>query len=473
MILRTSRRRFVRGAAAAAVAGPFLRLLERPTFAATPPRRLIVVVTPVAPIRSSYAADTQDKILEALKPFQSKLIVMRGIDNRAGSLLPLRDHATDFPSLLTGRHPLLRDKSVGMNGQSIENYIGARVQAQFGTARGAYYLGVRPRLAEQQGSLPLFSSGTGRTIAPKDDPIQAFNELFSNIPTGPIAGPSTPSKSDQEKKLILDSLTGELNAIKCQLGGDERVKFDAHLDALASLHKTLNAGPGAGLIPAVCSGRVSPPARDWASVAEFQNAIRTQMDNAAMAMACDVTRVIGMQLDRNGSDIAFPATLVPGIPQTSHHGIAHAGGNDAQMALIDQFYARQVAYLVGKLDTIEIPDGGGKLLDHTAVVWLHEQGRGNNHSRFDHAAVIAGGLGGYFLTNKKHHFKTGITPETNQNMVTNQVQEGEPLPRLLMNLAEGMGVPLAADNPFGDIDMPPAERAFFAKGPIEALRTAG
>ncbi len=81
------------------------------------------------------------------------------------------------------------------------------------------------------------------------------------------------------------------------------------------------------------------------------------------------------------------------------------------------------------------------VLDHTAVLWAHEQQNGETHYRNDMPYVLAGGCGGYFKTGQQLNLG------------------GKAHNDLLLSLAEAMGAPTPT---FGD--------AALCTGPIAALR---
>lgn len=67
-----------------------------------------------------------------------------------------------------------------------------------------------------------------------------------------------------------------------------------------------------------------------------------------------------------------------------------------QLALIDDFYARKFAYLVGRLN--EFSEGEGTLLDQTAAVWFQEVSDGAARNANNLPIVQVGSCGGYFKT---------------------------------------------------------------------------
>ena len=82
----------------------------------------------------------------------------------------------------------------------------------------------------------------------------------------------------------------------------------------------------------------------------------------------------------------------------SHHELSHDPDSKIEsqekLTKINKWYCEQVAYLVRKLAETPEPGGDGTLLDHTAVVWTNELGKGNSHTLNDIPFVIVGnGLG--------------------------------------------------------------------------------
>ena len=128
----------------------------------------------------------------------------------------------------------------------------------------------------------------------------------------------------------------------------------------------------------------------------------------SMALACDLTRVVTLVTQN------IPAEEFGAAPGTDvHQDIAHAStpesGSDyrvsAENAMTDynRVYAEHFAYLLDQLAAV--PENGGTLLDHTAVVWLTELGTGGGeHALHRVANVIAGGGNGYFRTGRYVHY---------------------------------------------------------------------
>jgi hypothetical protein len=78
-----------------------------------------------------------------------------------------------------------------------------------------------------------------------------------------------------------------------------------------------------------------------------------------------------------------------------HHGLSHEpdGNKDAweKLVKINTWFCEQLAALARKLDAIPEPGGSGTMLDHTAIIWTNELGKGNSHSHDDVPFVVVGG----------------------------------------------------------------------------------
>jgi hypothetical protein len=464
MIIRTTRRTFVRGAASAVITLPFLRMLERPARAAAP-KRLVVVVTPVATIRNNFWA-SGGQLGPILQPFaddpkvKPKVSMLR-IDNMAGDRQPKVDHRNDFASILTGFHPLGDTSTIAA--PSMEYYIGSKLNAP--TTYPVLHVRTHARRDD------VFASGRSRPISGRNVPADLFKDIFQGIGSGSMPAPTampdpTLERLRQNRQSMLSFLKDDLMAVRCQLGAEEKNKFDSHLEAIASLEKSLEStGAGAGTT-AGCVKPATGPASTFNERTEFPALVQAQINNVVAALACDRTRVVGFMMGEAGSDGVHHRPWVPSLSgDWGHHDVAHGsallgGGSitgaarETYLTEIDKWYAKQVYALVSKLNAI--PDEGGKtLLDNTILFWIHEQAEGGNHQRLDHLTLLAGSGGGYLKTGQAFDLR------------------GQPHQRLLMSFAEAMGVPFNPMLPYGDASLTPAngaERGDWARGPLAEIR---
>jgi hypothetical protein len=355
---------------------------------------------------------------------KAKLLVMRGINHESALKAPMPpNHEPDNSSMLIARQ--CAGGGPGQTGgisidQEIANAIGTQTRfasLQLGALVGSY-CGI------------ISSRGKGGGIQPDVSPYKAFARIFKDV----TADPTELVRIRAERKSIMDALTAEIADLRCAVPGAERPKMDAHLDSIRELERSLDsAANGAKCAPPMQGAPV-----DLAN-ANFPQILKLQMDVAVAALACDLTRVVTVQAANGATGNSFPWLNIG----AGHHSIAHNEAGPAATCTewtvqIETWYAQQFAYLAGKLDAID--DGGGTLLDHSAVLWGHEQSNGGTHLRKDMPWVLAGSARGAFHVGRA--LDVG----------------GKPHNGLMISLANAMGVPLTA---FGDPD--------FSNGPLADL----
>ena len=431
--MRTHRRSFVRGLGAAAVALPFMRLLERGAKAqAMFPKRIVFFATPNGTVMDSYwpSSCAFGPILEPLAMYKDKMVVMRGLDMKSAYKTPVpKDHLPDFSNLLTGIQPAGQDYGqMSMSGLSLDQAIANAIGDQ--TRERVLNLGV----ATYESSYPLLAKGPGAMFLPESSPYKAYGRLFQDV----TSMPSDIDRLRAERRSVLDLVGQEVTALRCALGSDDRPRLDQHLETVRELERGLAFTAGAE-----CNAPMLGAELDVKANANFPVVGQKQMDVIVAALACDLTRVATLQWSNGASQTHH--TWV-GVDFT-HHGVSHgsegvtADENTRRgwLVKIETWYATQFKYLLDKLSAI--PEGDGTMLDNTVCVWIHEQSNGGSHQRTDMPFVLAGSCGGFFGTGRCLDLK------------------GRPHNDLLVSLAHAMDVQL---DKFGDQNF---------TGPIEELRS--
>jgi hypothetical protein len=121
---------------------------------------------------------------------------------------------------------------------------------------------------------------------------------------------------------------------------------------------------------------------------------------AVLAAVCNANPVIFLKYPASyafrGLGLDMDAETVSGrLDNAGSSGPCVDGAID-RILLIDDFYARKFAVLVGMLDGIE--EGDGKVLDNTAAIWFQENSDGAAQNTNNIPIVQAGSCGGYFKT---------------------------------------------------------------------------
>jgi Protein of unknown function (DUF1552) len=160
---------------------------------------------------------------------------------------------------------------------------------------------------------------------------------------------------------------------------------------------------------------------------EFQRVGELQMDIAALALSCRMTRVASLMWSHPVSPTHIPASgATLGNHDASHYGAPDSATAQAFVSLKRWFMDRFV-YLIQKLESSPDPDGGS-LLDHTVVLLCSELGDSNLHDHRNVPFVLAGRASGQLATGRLLDYSGSAAGGDNQ-----------PHSRLLVSIANLMG----------------------------------
>ncbi len=392
--LHSSRRSFLAGLGAACVTAPLLPILNASAQEARFPKRLILFYTPHGTIWDAWVptGTTTDfklgPILMPLAKHQKKLVVLSGLNMQdVGVGAP---HAKGLPLLWTGSKLIedmtftREDGSGGMyygwnSGPSVDQVIAQSL----GNATPYPSLELGLRSGASKPSNRMIYRDAQRPLEPQIDPWAAFTRLFAMVDEAQIA----------ERLSAVDLLRAELARIKPRIASAERLKIEAHVDAINHLEKRLQTRATA------CAGPTLPASVNAQNDANTEAVIDSQMQIIASALACDLTRIASFQYTIGDNDNGTYPWL--GISD-GHHTLSHEPESNldakAKLTQIYTWYASKFARLLDLLDAI--PEGDGTLLDNTMVVWGSELGTGVTHSFAPTPFVVAGGASGAFKTGR-------------------------------------------------------------------------
>lgn len=306
-------------------------------------------------------------------------------------------------------------------GETIDQVIGKRLEAE---RRAGIKRSVVWGLAGGANGGEGFCAGPGRSIAPELDPSKAWAELFMNFmpPATDEAAKKRAAAQLARERSVLDFVSSDCKQLKDVLGAEGVRLLDDHCATLRSMELNL-ASVVAGGAASSCSRPPNPGPRDWPNPENIDAQMAAFIEIMAVALACELTHVVGFQFAGQGARNALAAKYgVPSSPKADsgdlgprHHAWTHQANSPTKMEalrIFTTFYASQVALLVDKLKTTM--DASGKpLLDSTLVVWVSELG-GNDKNVDPHQTgmvpVVVFGRGqGLFKTGT--YFR-GKCPET-------------------------------------------------------------
>jgi hypothetical protein len=430
-----SRRRFLKGLGVGLGMLPLLQAARLFSQPGAIPKRLVIVVQTNGVISRAFFPQGNGETLSGLtlpestnplNPHKEDLLFLSGLELR---------NFTDYPGhggghenyslLLTGKRGVLVDVGdprwvpFSAGGPSVDHHIATEVTRQHNVPVPAMHLGVQ---VERQGGYEAQKRVSWRDVgqanSPEDDPFSVLANVFG----GSSMGSPELDRLRRERRSMLDFVHGDLQRFAARLGIDDRQKVEAHLESIRQIERQLSASENVD-----CDG----PAIDRFDVHDGRNYPRVmdaQMDLLVAALACDITRVVVLQVNNgHGDHVVFSWLGIEGggqeFPVRHHHDVAHRPGPEERDKIrVDQWFMGRFAHLIERLRSV--PEGGGSLLDHTAVLWANHMGNGGYHNSNDLPWVLAGSCGGYFRTGRHLRFP-----------------DRTPVNGVLVALCNAMGVP--------------------------------
>jgi uncharacterized protein DUF1552 len=388
----TLRRRTVLGGLGlAAVTLPWLRSIPSAN-AADYPTRFVVFFSPNEPIDEGYWKPGADfaltEVMQSLVPFKQKLVLIGNMSMHTRDLDKFGGGHVGIGHLLTG------EINIPYGTANYEFWAGGISVDQFIASE----LGVQPlTLAAcpggNNGNSRISYAGANQPVHPIEDPQKAFDSVLGDY----TLPPDELAAMRAQRKIVLDSVAGQLGSLQGKLGRDDRQKLEMHLDSVRELEQGLAGGTLS------CNPTAPAGGFDYESNADYPITSRRHMDVLAQALACDVTRVASIQLGNTGGGNLTPQWPDFGVDiNIDEHNIAHAYNQSAtatdiaRREAVERFYYEQFAYFLGKLDSID--EGGESLLDHTLVLWTKPIGY--NHSGDKLLFILAGGANGALQTGR-------------------------------------------------------------------------
>src|SRR6187431_2956556 len=190
-------------------------------------------------------------------------------------------------------------------------------------------------------------------------------------------------KRDQS---ILDSLRGSLTRLRGDVSAPDRERLDNYTENVREIERRLQIAMKASTVaPEDLAVPVGVPQT-------FDEHIKLQFDLLALAFQADITRVGTLLFARDLTGRTYPESEAP---TSGFHGVSHHGEDPrriADLAKINQYHVKMVAYLAERLAKTQ--DGDGTLLDQSLVLYGSNMGNSNQHQHYDVPHVLVGGLNG-------------------------------------------------------------------------------
>ncbi|MEM9187315.1 MAG: DUF1552 domain-containing protein [Planctomycetota bacterium] len=325
--------------------------------------------------------------MKPLEPFRDQLVLPRGLTMPRGE-----GHVAGPPNWLTG---------LGYEGEQ-SRALGVSVDQAAAAKIGKQTLLPSLELALEgegffSGSLPrnaISWSATGAPLPREVEPRAVFDRMF------PPPGGGTTSRS------VLDGVVQQARGLRREVGTADLRKLDEYFESVRSLERRIAFAERRSREAVSDRGETDTLVRPKAGVpVDHEEYIQQMMDLLVLALRTDATRVATFMLDHGQSNRYF--NFINGVRGTwhalSHYKDASGKTEDddgstkwgsvrekrAMYAEVNRWHHKQLAYLLGKLNSIREP--GGTMLDSTVVVYGSSLGDGHMHGNDDLPTLIAGG----------------------------------------------------------------------------------
>jgi hypothetical protein len=401
----------------------------------------------MAPAGSTFYLSFPNSVLAPLAPFQSDLIIIRGLQHGTYVSAGWTSHASHATSL-TGSTVTNPQGGGDTTGTSIDNYLYKRM-GQAGSL-SPVYAGL---LAGGYENPLCYLSGTEQT--PITNPQDLYNTLFANF-----HAPGNMLTASQKRQIArrLQALAFSQKYIKdyqSQLPATSRSysTLQSHLASVQGLSSQISGTvPTVACVPPTAGSITNDPGLPQGTNGPPLNPALASKDMAsfisliAEAFACDITRFATLDLGDCDDMMQF-INAMPGLqnltvdPNVGYHfAVTHDQSSDPKapdyltMAAFKLYYMNQIAAMLGALKMIQDPHNPAQTLYDNTVVLITGEGSvqtpgadpHDSDGSTDQMFIVAGGCGGYFKLGRLFFAGGSTKPSVNHNaLLTNIVNTFE------------------------------------------------
>jgi hypothetical protein len=190
----------------------------------------------------------------------------------------------------------------------------------------------------------------------------------------------------QQSRSLLDSVVGQVSAMKTQLPAGDRGRLNDYLEDVREIERRIQKSE-----KQMEAAKLDVPDTPTGVPDNVEAHIKMLFDLQILAFRAEITRVSTMMLAHEISNAVYPATSIrDGFHNLSHHSNVRA--NMDKFAELNAYHHGLFAYLLGKLKAT--PDAGGNLLDNSLILWGSGMSDSNKHNHTPLPMVLAGGASG-------------------------------------------------------------------------------
>ena len=345
------------------------------------------------------------RLLKPLEAFRQDMLVLTGL-HHANGVGPSGDHARASATYLTGVAPYegsLADIRLGISvdqvaAQAIGSQtrlpsieLGCESTREVGACDGGFSCAYMNNMSWRNATTPLPLETNPRLV---------FERLYGSLDTS--TDPKVQLRLDANRKSVLDYVTDETKRLEGSLGAPDKLKLQEYLGAVRDIEKQIGRVERQNQLNPQIEKPMSAPT-------VFAEHARLMSDLLVLAFQADVTRVATLIYAKEGSARAYPEL---GFGD-GHHPLTHHRKRPDMIekcALIERHHVEQLAYLIGKMKSIQ--EGDGSLLDHSIVVYGSSMSEPNTHIHANVPCLLFG-RGDGSIRPGRHIVYSTDTPQTN------------------------------------------------------------
>jgi hypothetical protein len=212
-------------------------------------------------------------------------------------------------------------------------------------------------------------------------PALAFDRLFKD-------------EAQAGDRSVLDAVLADAGDLRRRISLSDRRKLDEYLDSVRDVEQRIDSagkqGELQGWRPTLDRPNIPrPPEGIPQNIADH---MRLMCDILILGFQTDTTRIATLKLNNDHSSLRFPHL---GVDYMIHHLLSHT--DNADWLKINQFFAAQVAYVAGRLDSIQ--EGERTALDNSMLLFCSSMMSGA-HDNSQLPVVLLGKGGGKIKTGR-------------------------------------------------------------------------
>lgn len=264
-------------------------------------------------------------------------------------------------------------------------------------------------------SLPRNSlswAAADRPLSREIEPRAVFDRMFR------------PPGGGASDRSVLDMVLADAKSLRGSVGPSDQARLDQYFDSIRALEKRIEFSERKTEQTAADRAFTDTLRRPAPGIpTEHEEYMRLMLDLLVLAFQSNATRVATFMLDHGQSNRYF--NFIDNVTGTwhalSHYKNASGQTEDddgvtswdsveqkrAMYAEVQRWHHRQVAYLLGRMKSVEEP-GGGTLLDNVMLLYGSSLGDGNDHGQNHLPTLVAGRGGGTIRTGRLLDFQEPV-----------------------------------------------------------------